>query len=131
MSIEALTWCKYQDCPTPTSKLVLFVLAYYADERHSCYPSEKTLAKICGISDRQVRTHLKKLQDMGLLTIVTRHGTSNRYVLRVDAGVHRGVEADFRPRVEADFRRVRKRTSANTKDIQNNRSEGNLNELAG
>ena len=122
MSIEALNWCKNQDGPSPTSKLVLFVLSNYADEEHSCFPSEKTLGRICGISDRQVRTHLKKLEASGLLTIISRTGTSNRYVL--------GVEADFRRGVEAGFRRGRKRTSANTKLNQNNH-RGRMNELAG
>ena len=122
MSIEALSWCKNQECPTPTSKLVLFVLSNYADERHSCYPSEKHIAKICGISDRQVRTHLKKLQSLGLLHILMRKGTSNRYVL--------GVEAGFRGGVEADFRAVRKRSSAYTKDKQKI-GRGPLNDLAG
>ena len=130
MSIEALTWCRHQDCPTPTSKLVLFVLSNYADERHSCYPSEKTLAKICGISDRQVRTHLKRLQDMGLIQVETRTGTSNRYFLSVEAGFLGGVEAGFHGGVEAGFRRGRKRTSANTKDTLNTR-RGDLNDLAG
>ena len=122
MSIEALGWCKYQDCPTPTSKLVLFVLANYADEQHSCYPSEGHIAKICGISDRQVRTHLKALQDMGLLKIQLRKGTSNRYVL--------GVEAGFQSGVEAQFHRVRKLTSAYTKE-KLKKKKGWLNDLAG
>lgn len=122
MSIEALSWCKNQECPTPTSKLVLFVLSNYADEQHSCYPSEKHIAKICGISDRQVRTHLKKLQSLGLIHILIRKGTSNRYIL--------GVEAGFRGGVEADFRAVRKRSSAYTKDKQKI-GRGTLNDLAG
>jgi len=122
MSIEALSWCKNQECPTPTSKLVLFVLSNYADEQHSCYPGEKHIAKICGISDRQVRTHLKKLESLGLLYILSRKGTSNRYVL--------GVEADFRGSVEADFRPVRKRTSAYTKEKLKIK-RGTLNDLAG
>ncbi len=122
MSIEALTWCKRQECPTPTSKLVLFVLSNYADEQHSCYPSESHIGKICGISGRQVRTHLKKLESLGIIRILMRKGTSNRYVL--------GVEADFRGRVEADFRGGRKLTSAYTKEIQK-RKRRTMNDLAG
>lgn len=122
MSIEALNWCKHQDCPTPTSKLVLFVLSNYADEEHSCFPSEKLLGKICGISDRQVRTHLRALEAHGLLQVISRIGTSNRYILSVEAHFQRGPEADFR--------RARKRTSANTKLKQNNQ-RGRMNELAG
>lgn len=87
MSIEALGWCKKQDCNTPSTKLVLFILSNYADEQHSCYPSEKHLAKICGISDRQVRRCLTWLELNNKLRIQHRKGTSNRYFLSVDTNV--------------------------------------------
>ena len=69
MSIQALTWCVRQNCPTPTSKLVLFVLSNYADDRNSCFPSEKHLAQICGVSSRTVRRCLAQLSYNGLITI--------------------------------------------------------------
>ncbi len=87
MSIQGLTWCIKKECDTPTSKLVLFILSNYADENNSCYPSEKHLAKIVGISDRQVRRCLANLVDKGYITIEERRGTSNRYYLGVDAEV--------------------------------------------
>ena len=121
MSIQALSWCIHQKCPTPTSKLVLFVLSNYADEQHSCYPSEGHIGRVCGVSDRQVRTHLKVLAELGLLQIQTRKGTSNRYIL--------GVEADFRSGAEAQFRTVRKQGSTYTKETLKKR--GTLNDLAG
>lgn len=125
MSIEALNWCKSQDCPTPTAKLVLFVLSNYADERNSCYPSEKHLAKICGVSDRSVRRCLQTLSDIGLIDIQHRSGTSNRYFLSVDASVH--------PSMDASVRTVRTPVSAYTKDIQKKKTprRRSLNDLAG
>ena len=127
MSIEALGWVKNQTCPTPTSKLVLFVLANYADEKHSCYPSEKHLAQICQINDRSIRRNLTLLQDAGLLTIKHRLGTSNRYYLKVP----QGVVTDNRRGVVTDNRRVRSLVTANTKEILKTKTGKNKNELAG
>ena len=115
MSIQALNWGIHQECPTPTSKLVLIVLCNYADERHTCFPSEKHIAKICGISDRSVRRCISALSLRGILTIEIRKGTSNRYHLGVDTGVHT----------------VRTQASAYTKDIQKKKNRSSLNVLAG
>jgi len=113
MSIEAIGWAKYRTCKTPSEKLLLFILANYADEVHSCFPSEKHLAKICGISDRQIRRCLASLVEQNYIKIVRRKGTSNRYYLRMEAHVHT----------------VRTHSSSNTKPIQKKR--GKINELAG
>lgn len=121
MSIRALSWAMHRECPTPTTKLVLICLANYADEADSCYPSEKHLGKLCGVSDRQVRRAIRALADLGMVTVHSRTGTSNRYVLTVDAHVRRGVVTDDRG--------VRPLVTANTKDIQNNNRS--MNELAG
>ena len=114
MSIEALGWVKNKDCKNPTIKLVLFILANYADENFSCYPSEKHLAKICGVSDRSIRRSLTWLRDNDYIRVEHRTGTSNRYFLRVDTNV----------------RTLRTRTSTNTKVIQKN-IRRSKNELAG
>lgn len=114
MSIEALGWAVRQKCNTPTSKLVLFIMANYADSEHSCYPSEKHLGKICGVTDRSVRRCITWLKDNNLVTVAHRKGTSNRYFLSVDTVV----------------RRVRTLKSYNTKDIQKKKIRSK-NELAG
>ena len=124
MSIEALNWCKDQECPTPTSKLILFVLANYADQNFSCFPSEAHLAKICGVSDRSVRRSLSQLAKMNLIDIHLRKGTSNRYVMRVDASVQ--------SRVDTSGRTGRPRASAYTKHKHKRKvKRRSLNELAG
>ena len=81
MSIQALSWCIKQDCDTPTTKLILFLLSNYADENNSCYPSEKHLGKLAGVSDRTVRRSLKWLSENNMVDIKPKLGTSNRYIV--------------------------------------------------
>ena len=108
MSIEAISWGKRQKCNTPSTKLVLFILSNYADQEHSCYPSEKHIGSICGISDRQVRRCLDWVEKNNLLIKQRRYGTSNRYYLSVDAHVLT----------------LRTRASAYTKDKQKQKRRG-------
>ena len=90
MSIECLNWCIKQKCETPTTKLVLFILSNYSDEKHSCYPSEAKLAELVGVSDRQIRRCLQWLEKNRYITIEPRAGTSNRYYMRADTNVQTG-----------------------------------------
>ena len=108
MSIQALSWCVHQKCDTTTTKLILFILSNYADERQSCYPSEKHIAKLAGVSDRTVRRSLRYLEDFGLLRIQHQSGTSNRYFLSTDAHVLTPVVTHDLP--------VRTPVSTNTKE---------------
>lgn len=100
MGIEALNWAIKKKTDTPTTKLVLFLLANYADENGMSYPSEKHLGELVGVTDRQVRRCTKWLQDNNYLRIEPRKGTSNRYYLTMDTNVQT----------------VRTPTSTNTKD---------------
>tara|TARA_Y100000114_G_C11712252_1_gene304100 strand:+ start:58 stop:399 length:342 start_codon:yes stop_codon:yes gene_type:complete len=88
MSTQAINWAREKYCPTPSSKLVLFILANYAKKgNHTCYPSEKHLGKICGLSDRQVRRCIATLVKLNYVTVQKRKGFSNLYTLGVDTGV--------------------------------------------
>ena len=108
MSIQALSWSVKKDCDNTTTKLVLILLSNYADEKNSCYPSEKHLGKLAGVTDRTIRRSLKWLNENNYLDIVHVSGTSNRYILRVDSIVHTTQEADvLTPRTPV---------STNTKD---------------
>lgn len=113
MSIQALSWCVKQKCDTTTTKLILFILSNYADENQSCYPSEKHIAELAGISDRTVRRSLRYLEDFGFLRIEHQQGTSNRY--------HLSVDIDVQPPVDTTVRNnrtlVTNNTKGNTKDI--------------
>lgn len=108
MSLQALTWSIKQKLSTPTTKFVLTILANYADENGSCYPSEKKLAEIIGVSDRQIRRCLKNLVSLNLISIQERKGSSNRYFLN--------MEADVQTTMEADVHTGRKLKSYNTKE---------------
>jgi len=87
MSNQALTWAFDQDLPT-TQKFVLVALADKADEAHSCFPSQATLARMTGATDRTVRNALTALERAGYVTRKHRHRedgtrTSDRYYLAV------------------------------------------------
>jgi hypothetical protein len=103
MSIKGLSWAIQKNCNTPTTKLVLFILSNYADEKNSCFPSEKHLGKLCGISDRQVRRCLLWLKENNFIEIENVEGKSNRYYLNIDSM----DTQDHPPRTQ---------TTSNTKD---------------
>ena len=79
MSIEALSWGIKQNTQTPTSKLVLLVLCNYANVENVCFPSEKHLGKICGVSERSIRRCIKILKDSNLIKVQMRNFNSNEY----------------------------------------------------
>jgi hypothetical protein len=79
MSIEALSWGIKQNTQTPTSKLVLLVLCNYANVENICFPSEKHLSKICGVSERSIRRCIKILKESNLIKVQARNFNSNEY----------------------------------------------------
>tara|TARA_R100000773_G_scaffold22815_1_gene20119 strand:- start:22514 stop:23125 length:612 start_codon:yes stop_codon:yes gene_type:complete len=89
MSLECLTAALKVDGLTPTRKLILVILANYADEAGTCYPSHKHIAQIVGLKDHKgVQKIIKEFESIGLLEIQPRftdHGgrTSNRYHLKL------------------------------------------------
>jgi len=97
LSFKAVAWCKDQDCNIPLTKLVLVWLCEYADENNSCYPSQKHLAKLCGVTDRSVRRSLKWLEDNNLIKIKHVSGTSNRYFVSMDISDHTPLDAPVQP----------------------------------
>ena len=63
-------------------KLAFAMLLSYAWQNDFCFPGQETLAEDLGLSDRSVRTHIKSLQAIGLLSIVRRgQGKTNIYEL--------------------------------------------------
>lgn len=87
MSIKALNWAFEQKVPT-IPKFVLVVLADYADEKHSCFPSQEHIADITGIGKSTLVRAIQTLEKEGLVTRERRarsngSRTSNRYFLQV------------------------------------------------
>lgn len=54
---------------TAGTKLTLFALIGRLGGKRYCWPSQQTIAYTIGISDRQIRTHLKKLQEEGFIRV--------------------------------------------------------------
>lgn len=128
MSTDAINWVRPLPCPTPTTKLVLFMLANYANKRtHKCFPSEKHLGEICGVSDRSVRRCISTLENLGYITIQKRLGMTNLYRLGMDTSVHPPQATSVRP--------LRPPASPNTLDIHNTnprpKNKRTKNDLAG
>lgn len=87
MSHAAVAWAYAQHLPNPR-KAILVALADFADEENSCFPGQKKLAFMVGITDRSVRNALAALETSGHITRVHRHRedgtrTSDRYTLAV------------------------------------------------
>lgn len=73
MSFQAINWAITQKVGNATGKLILLMLANYADAEGRCFPSQQTLARDCECTRRSVLTWLKKFEDMELLTRKRRH----------------------------------------------------------
>ena len=69
--------------------LVMLALADFADDRGRCWPSIATIAKRARMTTRSAQRILRKLQEVGAVTISTGTGRAgcNEYVLTPDARV--------------------------------------------
>lgn len=62
----------------PNGVAVYLALLNFADNDHACYPGERTLAQLLGLSVRTIRTTLRKLEQGGLIEIRTRFADSEQ-----------------------------------------------------
>ncbi|WP_414645079.1 helix-turn-helix domain-containing protein [Bradyrhizobium sp.] len=69
MSWQATAWAVRQKVEPPARKLLLLVIATYADKHGICWPSQGTLAEDTGMSLDTVQRHTKRLKDGGFLSI--------------------------------------------------------------
>src|SRR4051812_1617492 len=77
---------------SPQAKLTYAAIASFAyGSKTTAWPSQTTLARRTGYSERSIRRSASELEAAGLLRIERRSGTSNVYELLVPAG-HSGVE---------------------------------------
>lgn len=93
MSFQAMALAVKIKTDSPTDKLVLLMLANYANEEMQSYPSYATLARECCMSDRAVKVAMGRLKKQGLVTWVKRKKyceteskelTSNLYTLHLE-----------------------------------------------
>lgn len=91
MSVQQITKALALRGVSQAEKLLLIVLANYADENGRCWPSQKRLGDDAAMSDRSVRTAFVKLEKAGLIVRERRNrrdgsrGT-DMIELRLDAG---------------------------------------------
>lgn len=67
MSVEMMSWARTQVGLKPGTKIVLYVLADEASSDGLVYSGQARLAWMCEITERNVRAHLKALEERGLL----------------------------------------------------------------
>jgi DNA-binding transcriptional ArsR family regulator len=53
----------------PTGIAVYVSLCRHADQEQKCFPSQKTIAEEIGSTDRSVRRHLKKLEELNIIQL--------------------------------------------------------------
>lgn len=104
MSFQAMTWAVNQKCGSAASKLVLLMLANHTNgHTGQCNPRHKLLAEECEMRVETLKTHLKNLADIGLITILPQFSEGvqlpNQYLVNFNKGVGeiRGGGGDFHP----------------------------------
>jgi len=72
VSVKAISWAIEQNVTPAGAKLLLVVLANYANDKHQCWPSKATLAADCSMSKSTVCKYLAELQKANLVAIEQR-----------------------------------------------------------
>lgn len=68
MSVQAITCAMALRGVSPSEKLLLLVLANYADEHMKCWPSQRRLAEDTCLTDRTVRALLSAMEQRGVIS---------------------------------------------------------------
>jgi hypothetical protein len=97
MSVQALTWALDYPAASTTHKVVLLVLANYADDDGGCFPGQARIARQTVLSERGVRKVLAELEAAGLIRREHRYRegqggrTSDRIYLALDGNAAPGA----------------------------------------
>jgi len=110
MSFEAMAWAAKADCRSSLNKLVLMMLANYADEDHTAYPSYRKLAELCLCNERTVMRGIKSLEALDLIRTSARFSKSGK---QTSNNFHLLVRGDISDRV-----RVTNNAPNTIRDIQ-------------
>ena len=91
MSFQAMTWAVQQKCGSASAKIVLLMLANHTNgHTGACNPRHKLLAEECEMSVETLKNHLKKLSEIGLISIVHKFMDGvqlpNQYVMNFEGG---------------------------------------------
>ena len=97
MSFQAMAWAVKQKLPS-REKFILIMLANYADENSTCWPSNGRLCDETGMSKNTLLAGLRALAELGVIEIIKRsedgYTLPNKYRLqieRVGSNSERGV----------------------------------------
>ncbi|MBR0931709.1 helix-turn-helix domain-containing protein [Bradyrhizobium diazoefficiens] len=94
MSWQATAWALRQKVEPPARKLLLLVLATYADKHGICWPSQETLAQDTGMSLDTIQRHTKKLKNEEFLSISRppkRRGQWQTFVYQLSMSAREGT----------------------------------------
>ena len=80
MSAKLVGWALEQEGLEPQEKLLLVILAdHFNDKEGAAWAGQARIAKMMGVSDRQVRRLQVSLVEKGILNVEHRTGSSNMY----------------------------------------------------
>jgi hypothetical protein len=98
VSIEAMVWAKRTQTGSPTRRIVLYVLADYADEAGTCWPSQRTIADQTELNERTVRRALGELEEVGLIRRIQRaRPNGSRTTDRIELALERPPDREPAP----------------------------------
>ncbi len=87
MGMPQINWMQEHCTERSGTRNVLWALANRANKDTGlCWPGTKTIAKESGLSQRQVKRHLKTLEGRGLISIKKRTGTTSLYTFLMPEG---------------------------------------------
>ena len=79
MSLDALSWAFNLDLPNSGAKLTLLALANFSDEKGEAYPSQRAISEKTSLSERAIRGHLATLEQLGIISRVSRKRSNGSY----------------------------------------------------
>ena len=91
MSFDALATCINITNIRPISKLVLLVLANYANEEWQSYPSKKKLSELCNCDEQTIRRAIEELVQNNIIKSQARF-ISGKQVSNLYTIIYRGIK---------------------------------------
>ena len=127
MSAKYTFWAWEVDINKAPLKLTLLQLANNANDDGVSWYSVPKMASRCGMSERALQGHIKTLEDMGLLVVKDRPGTSRIYELKYSEVLLRcGTPAESAPPPPQNLHHTPAESADDLNSDTNNRSKDYL-----
>lgn len=115
MSVQALSAVLDHSQSRLSARLVLIAIANHANELgENSFPNLETLGKEAGLSERQVIRAVRRLEEIGELSVVRAKNKPNRYVINIPV-INRGAKLSGLGRV--DTQNVTRTVSTRERDL--------------